>query len=152
MSSGVEPSTDLFRKFEVFDGLTSDDLMAVSECADVQTFQAGDIVLEEDTRSRELYGLIEGRVEVLKTTADGQTTLTELEPSAAFGELGLAVGAPRTATVRAMEASTFLHVDGDAFHELQTSQHPAAYKVEHNILRILARRLGDANQEMLGED
>jgi len=151
MSSNVEPSTDLFRKFEVFDGLNADDLLAIGECSKVQQFEAGENVLDEGSRNRDMYGLLEGRVEVLKQDGDGKTLLTTLEPFNAFGELGLAVGAPRTATVRTSEPSQFLYVDGEAFHELQTSQHDAAYKVEHNILRILARRLGDANREILAE-
>ncbi len=150
MNGQQEVSPDLFRKFEVFDGLTAEDIRAVSNCTQVRRLEPGQKILEEGGRDRDLYALLEGRVEVLQANDAGeQETLTQLEPYAAFGELGLAVGAPRTATVRTAETSRFLYVDGDAFHNLQTSQHAAAYKIEHNILRILARRLRETNRELM---
>jgi CRP-like cAMP-binding protein len=152
MNGQEEIGADLFRKFEVFDGLTAEDIRVVSNCSQVRRFEAGHPVLEEGSRDRDLYGLLEGRVEVLQESESGtQEKLTELEPYAAFGELGLAVGAPRTATVRTVEPSRFLFVDGDGFHNLQTSQHESAYKVEHNILRIVSRRLRDTNRELMKE-
>jgi CRP-like cAMP-binding protein len=152
MNGQEEVSADLFRQFEVFDGLTAEDIRVVSNCSQVRRFDSGHTVFDEESRDRDLYALLEGRVEVLQESEAGdQEKLTELEPYAAFGELGLAVGAPRTATVRTIEPSRFLFVDGDGFHNLQTNQHGAAYKIEHNILRVVSRRLRDTNRELMKE-
>lgn len=141
------PKFDLFRQFEVFDGLTAEDLDEIAGCSELLVIETGTDVLEEGGNDRHLYCLLDGEVEVLKQSLSGeQERITVLEPPAAFGELGLTVGAPRTATVRTTQSSEFLRVDGDEFHELQLAHHQSAYKVEHNVLRIMARRLGDSNR------
>lgn len=152
MTNSDRPKPELFRRFEVFDGLTAEDLDRVADCAELRTLAEGATVMEEGENDRNLYCLLEGRVEVVKKDlSGGHERLTVLEPTSVFGELGLAVGAPRTATVRTTEESRFLFVDGAEFHELQKAQEPAAYKVEHNILRIMARRLSDSNRRVLGD-
>lgn len=150
MNVPEEKRAELFHKFEVFDGLTAEEIDQVAECAELLELETGEELMTEGARNRDLFGLIAGRVEVLKSGDSGEPRkITELQPHAAFGELGLAVGAPRSATIRTLEPSEFLHVDGDGFHHLQTGHTSAAYKVEHNILRILARRLASMNRELL---
>jgi len=145
-----EPDIDQFHQFEVFDGLNVYQLGEISACAELRSVDAGIDIMREGGRSRDLFGLISGRVSVLKEDDEGQEQrLAEIGPGHVFGELGLAVGAPRTATVRTLEESEFLFLDGDAFHELQKQYSNAAYKVEHNILRIVSRRMGETNRELL---
>ena len=148
-----EPDNQLtskqFHRFEVFHGLTAEEVEQVSECAEIYRVESGEEIMTEGARNRDLFGLMDGKIEVLKTGEDGDVTrVAELEPFAAFGELGLAVGAPRTATIRTVTPCRFLRINGETFQKLQSARSDAAYKIEHNILRILAHRLADANREL----
>lgn len=155
MTDQDELRPEVFHKFEIFDGLTAEELGEITHCAELLAVEPEVEIMTEGVRDRDLYGLLSGRAEVLTTDDDGQRRkLAELTPYAIVGELGLAVGAPRSATVRTLESSRLLQLDGAEFHELQTAHKSVAYKVEHNILRILARRIGQMNREVfpLGED
>lgn len=150
MSGSESLSSEEFHRFEIFDGLNAEQVAQISACADLRTVPAGEVIMEEGGRNRDLYGLISGRVSVLKTDDRGDDRqLAEIGPGNVFGELGLTVGAPRTATVRTLEESKFLVIDGEAFHNLQMEYSNAAYKVEHNVLRIVARRMGETNRELM---
>jgi SulP family sulfate permease len=150
MSTSDELDTTKFHQFEIFDGLNVHQVAEISECSDRRSVDAGEEIMREGGRSRDLFGLISGRVEVVKMDGSGsEQRLAEIGTGHVFGELGLAVGAPRTATVRTLEDSEFLVIDGEEFHQLQQEYSNAAYKVEHNILRLVARRMGETNRELL---
>lgn len=150
MTESDELRSEMFHKFEVFDGLNASELDEIAEFAEVRAIDPGEEILVEGRRDRDLYGMLSGSADVLKSEeGDTPRKIARLTPYTAVGELGLAVGAPRSATVRIAEPSRLLRIDGEGFHQLQTAHRSVAYKVEHNILRILARRLGEMNREML---
>lgn len=150
MSTSDALDAEQFHQFEIFDGLNVYQVAEISECSDLRSVEAGREIMQEGGRSRDLFALISGRVEVVKMDDSGsEQRLAEIGPGNVFGELGLAVGAPRTATVRTLEESEFLVIDGEEFHQLQQEYSNAAYKVEHNILRVVARRMGETNRELL---
>lgn len=150
METSDDLDTDEFHRFEIFDGLNVYQIAEISACSDLRSFGAGVEIMHEGGRNRDLFGLVSGRVAVVREDSGGaEQRLAELDPGNVFGELGLTVGAPRTATVRTLERCEFLFIDGEQFHQLQQEYSNAAYKVEHNILRIVARRMGETNQELL---
>lgn len=107
---------------------------ALDLCHDlpVRTFAAGETVLAEGTRTGVLYVLASGSVAIVK--GDVQIN-TISEPGAFFGEVSALLDAPHTATVRALEPSTF-RVAEDPL-ELMRSRPEIALAVS----RLLARRL-----------
>ena len=69
-----------------------------------------------------LYIVARGRVEVLHGAAPGEQAaempIAELGEGAAFGEMALLSGAPRTATIRAVADTELLQIDKDDFDRL----------------------------------
>ena len=150
MDSEKQSPSKYFHRFEVFHGLTAEEAEQIGKCAEIYRVGPAEEIMTEGAKNRDLFGLVDGRIEVLKCGEDGeQSQIAELESFAAFGELGLAVGAPRTATIRTLTRCRFLRIDGENFQQLQREHSPAAYKIEHNILRLLAHRLADTNRELL---
>jgi len=82
----------------------------LDHCCDLplRTFAAGEMVLTEGQRSGLLYVLASGAVEVLKD--DVQINIVS-EPGTFFGEVSVLLDEPHTASVRAVEPSTFYVAD-----------------------------------------
>jgi CRP/FNR family cyclic AMP-dependent transcriptional regulator len=105
-----------------------------------QTFAAGETVVAEGSPAGVLHVLASGSVEVVK--GDVQIT-TVTEPGAFFGEMSVLLSAPHTATVRALEPSTF-HVVDDPLGFLE--RHP---ECTLELARLLARRLHFVNSYLV---
>jgi CRP/FNR family transcriptional regulator, cyclic AMP receptor protein len=106
----------------------------------IQAFAAAEVVITEGSPSGVLYILASGSVEVVKS--DVQIT-TVSEPGAFFGEMSVLLATPHTATVRALEPSTF-HVIDDPLGFLHA--HPAG---AFELARLLARRLHFVNSYLV---
>lgn len=150
MGSSKRVTLDALRTFDVFNGLNDSQLERVRDKVRRQSFGPGDPLIVEDEASRELYGVLEGRVEILKTDASGaRRQLAVLRPDAILGEHGFVLGEPRTATVRALDDVDTLCLDGTSFEALDEPNSEIARKIEHNILRMLAHRQTEINRELL---
>jgi CRP-like cAMP-binding protein len=79
---------------------------------------AGEIVFRAGDPGDALYIVAQGRVEVLHSSEQGEKPIAELGEGKAFGEMALLSGAPRTATIRAVEDTELLQIDKDDFDGL----------------------------------
>ncbi|MDU8943936.1 Crp/Fnr family transcriptional regulator [Ovoidimarina sediminis] len=106
-------------------------------CGDlpVETFQTGDVLMEEDVVADRLYILIEGEATVRK----GGTEVTRVrEPGAVFGEISALLAVSTTAEVAAATPVKAYRVER-AGEYLKNNPELALHTA-----RILARRLVDA--------
>jgi NADH dehydrogenase len=94
-------------------------------------FEPGQAIFREGDRGDWLYVVTEGEVEILKGDGVGTTTpLRRLGPGECFGEIALVSDRPRTATVKAVIATSVLAVDRDAFQALFATLPPLRGFVE----------------------
>src|ERR1700722_17165816 len=95
------------------------------------TYEAGETVFAEGTKTGRLLILNSGAVAIVK---GGTEIATVAEPGAVFGELSALLDQPHSADVRALEASEFHVADAAAL----LGQDPAALLY---VTMMLARRL-----------
>jgi CRP/FNR family transcriptional regulator, cyclic AMP receptor protein len=105
----------------------------------VVTFQPGEAVIADGTKTGRLMVLKKGTVAIEK---EGTEIAQVAEPGAVFGELSLLLDQPHTADVRALETSQF-HV---ANANVLVEQNPIAVLY---IARMLAHRLDAANHALI---
>jgi CRP-like cAMP-binding protein len=103
----------------------------------LKTYQPGETVLANGSRTNELLILRNGNVAVVK---EGIEVARLSEPGAVFGEISALLDCPHTADVRALISSQF-HVAHPA-----ALQDPAAL---FYVAAILARRLDRTNQALV---
>ena len=104
---------------DLFLGLTPENLDRVLASSQAVSYAAGEAIVQEGARGESLYQLLRGRVTVLKQVQPGHTVpVAELGPGDVFGEMTLFQGAPRSATVRALEECHLLRVGRAGFREL----------------------------------
>ena len=105
----------------------------------LETYQAGQTVIAEGSRTGRLLILVKGKVAIVKEDTE---IATVAEPGALFGELSALLDQPHTADVRALETSQF-HV---AYAAILLLQDPIAVLY---AATMLARRLDAVNHVLV---
>jgi len=98
-----EERTTLLAKIDVFEGLSHDELEALSSCTIPRSYAPGEDLFYEGEPCGGLHILIKGAVKVVKTTPSGrQLVLTVQQAPATVAEVPVFDGGPNPATVTAM--------------------------------------------------
>lgn len=103
------------------------------------TYQAGEIVIADGSRTGRLLILRKGAVEIVK---EGIEIAKVAKPGAVFGELSVLLDQPHTADVRALETSQFHVANATAL----LAQNPIAVPY---VATMLAHRLESANHALI---
>lgn len=103
------------------------------------TFDAGETVVRQGTKSGRLLILKNGAVSVVK---NGIEIATVAEPGAVFGELSVLLDEPHTADVRTIKRSEFHVADAN----MLLTREPAALLY---VAKLLARRSDLANRGLI---
>ena len=91
-----------------------------------------------------LYGVQEGKVEVINETRDGEIKVAELGETEFFGEMGLFENDVRSCTVRAVGDAKILTVDKRNFYKSIHQDSSLAYR----LLEKMSNRLREANKRI----
>ena len=103
------------------------------------TYQAGETVIVDGSKTGRLLTLKKGSVAIVK---DDTEIATVAEPGAVFGELSVLLDQPHTADVRALETSQFHIADASTL----LAQNPTAVLY---VATVLAHRLDGANHALI---
>ncbi|EKD18143.1 uncharacterized protein L3040_007679 [Drepanopeziza brunnea f. sp. 'multigermtubi'] len=90
---------DRIRSFPLFLSAPDSFLAAIGKHLRPQVHSPHDIILTEGDEAKAMYWLVRGAVAV--TSRDGEATYAELRPGSFFGEIGILMDVPRTATILA---------------------------------------------------
>ncbi len=96
-------------------------------------------IIKEGTSGSSVFLIIEGVCEVRR----GSNRIRELKPGEFFGEISILDPAPRTATVRAMENSVLLVLEGYDFRTALKS----SMQMSQRLITVLAERLRHMTDE-----
>ena len=88
---------DRIRSFPLFLSAPDTFLAAIGKHLRPQVHAAHDHILTEGDDAKAMYWLVRGAVAV--ASRDGEATYAELKPGAFFGEIGILMDVPRTATI-----------------------------------------------------
>lgn len=85
--------------------------------------QRGQVIFREGEKSQEAYFIVSGLVEISINTSHGFQSLAKIGPGEIFGEMGMIMDRPRSATATALENTT-LETIAEAEFEQQIIQRP----------------------------
>jgi potassium efflux system protein len=102
-------------QFPLFEGMTSQEAQKLLEQGSICHFAAGEIVFLEGTAPNSVLLVLEGELEVFVTRNKRDGVLTTQTAGSIVGELAVLCGIRRSASVRALEASTVLKWPAEAF-------------------------------------
>jgi len=114
--------------------------MAIEKC--INEFGVNDVIFEEGSTGRELFVVLDGKVEIVKVKGDSKTVIVSLGKGEFFGEMAVIDGSSRSATAIAATAHTRVMRINHARFVYLVSQQPAFALM---IMDALSRRLRASN-------
>ncbi len=124
---------------DLFHNLTQEEKHTLAERLHFAPFTRGEVITRQGAEAHWLYILTRGAAEVVITEEGFQRDVATLNTGQFFGEMSLMTGAPRSASVVALEDTTCYRLDRDAFYGI-VKQRP---EVAENVCHIMAQRLVD---------
>lgn len=111
--------------------------------SELHEFEAGDLLVEQNTIGRSMYLILAGEAEVIRRDGGKAATLATLHPGQVFGEIGFIRAMERTADVRALSKISALRFDYDRMQKDLKFFPNIVAKLNFNICYILGERLAE---------
>lgn len=125
-------------------------LRAVYDSMDLESYQKGDVIIEEGKIGDDFYILYSGKVHISrKTPAGDEIALADLssEMNIFFGETALISDDPRTATVRALTDCKCIALSSTKFLEVCEKEPLLGYRVLLKLAQRMAKTIRDTNSD-----
>ncbi len=136
---------EVLKRLPIFKNLGQAELTSLAERAIRKRFPKDSIIVQEDDVGDSLMVILTGRVKVVLNSEEGkEIILSILKDGDFFGEMSLLDGEPRSATVIAMEDSTFLVIQRNDFL-YQIEKNPSIAKA---ILSEMSQRMRRADERI----
>jgi len=114
--------------------------MAIEKC--INEYDVDDVIFEEGSTGRELFVVLEGKIDIVKTSGAGKTLIVTLGKGEFFGEMAVIDGSSRSATAIAAAPKTRVMRINHARFVYLVSQQPAFALM---IMDALSKRLRASN-------
>lgn len=144
---------DRLKAFPLFQSAPESFLLSIGQSLRPSIFQPNQEIIREGEDAKAMYWVVRGSVRV--TSRDGESTYAELRPGAFFGEIGILMDMPRTASIVATIRSLVVRLNKE---DLQ-KELPSYPDVERAIreealerLAILARKKQERGTSSGGDD
>src|SRR5882757_8204195 len=114
--------------------------MTIEKC--INEFAVGDVIFEEGSTGRELFVVLDGRIDIVKLNGASKTVIVTLGKGEFFGEMAVIDGSARSATAIAAAPHTRVMRINHARFVYLVSQQPAFALM---IMDALSKRLRASN-------
>ena len=114
--------------------------MTIEKC--INEYDVGDIIFEEGSSGRELFVVLDGKIDIAKITSAGKTVIVTLGKGEFFGEMAVIDGSARSATAISSAPNTRVMRINHARFVYLVSQQPAFALM---VMDALSKRLRASN-------
>ena len=134
---------------QLFKEVTAQALQEISQFCTRLELEDGEILIaENDPRSRDLFILCRGRVEII-TNSSGITSseaIISQHDKELFGEISWITGRKRTATVRSIGEVEAIRIDGEKFMRYLENHPETGFVVMRAVTTLVANSLSNTDQ------
>jgi CRP-like cAMP-binding protein len=143
-------------KLAFFDDFTNDEVLKLTRDVEFKKYKKGEFVFEQNERSKEIYYVINGSVNVLlgvmnkgayTVTYDKHVTLAVLPKRSIFGEMSAITGEPRSARIVANEDGTSLLKFG-IDDEVRNDNKITLAVLYQKFVEVLSQKLKDTTKKV----
>ena len=121
--------------------------------ASEEDYEDGQVIIKEGASGDWVYVILSGKVEISRTIGAKRYIIEVLQPGEVFGELGFFAGIPRTATARAVGATTVGVIDREfldrEFNKLSSSFRTILGAVVERFRKMLDRTCDFTSREQI---
>jgi len=133
-------------EWQLLVGIPADDVRAVLALARRATYRRGEVVFHRHDPAVAIHLVVKGRFDVRITTPRGDEVALGIRgPGDTFGELGVATGSDRSATVTALEQGETLVLRGTELRAL-AQRHSSVQEV---LVRSLAHQVAFLSERLV---
>jgi PPM family protein phosphatase len=144
LASEVNLKLETLHRMPLFRHLTYQELVRVMNIVDVRDYAADAKVIDEGEEGDEMFIVLTGAVSV----HSGDTRIAKLGPGQHFGEMALVDKVPRSASVKASEASKLMIMRRRDFFDIVRKDHDVAVKLLWSFLGVLTERLRNTSRDL----
>lgn len=129
----------ILKKVEMFGGLSTTQLSALSKVVVLRVIAAGEILFLQDDQAAGFYIVVDGGLQVYRTGMDGRRQILHVftKPGDVCGEVAVFEGGEYPAAAEAVGSTTVLYVPRDTFLRLARAEPDMLLA----MLAVLCRRL-----------
>lgn len=140
---------DLLNKISIFGSLDEKELMIVVEYMDIVHAEKGEIIFKEGDRGDYVCFVVEGVLDVIKTTETGKyVVVSTLQKGRSIGEMSIMDNFPRSASVRARSNSVLFKLSHESFDHI-VEEHPRiGISVMQGVARLLSQALRKTSERL----
>ncbi len=131
-----------------FGEFTDHDLDVLVSASEPRRYTPGQIVCREGSIGTSCFCIVNGSLEVVKQTPEGEKVVATLGPGAIAGQVALVQRVPRIATLRARVEVTAQEFSRDTFERLLQANSPLALRFQRQIAVAGIRQLRGALKRM----
>ena len=131
---------DVLRQSPLFSGVDEDSAAVLEDSMAASSLDRGDVLFNEGDSGSQLYVVIEGKIKLGRTSADGRENLLAiLGPGQMFGELSFFDPGPRSATATAVTDVELKSLGHDALSPVLVTHPDVALALLHQLAGRLRR-------------
>lgn len=138
------------RSFPLFQATPDSFLADIGLLLKPQLHNSNDYIITEGEDAKAMYWLVRGAVAV--TSRDGESTFAELKPGAFFGEIGILMERPRTATVVARSRCMVLVLKKEDLKKILPKYPDVELAIRDEALERLTQLEKKKRQVLLGTE
>jgi nucleotide-binding universal stress UspA family protein len=141
----AETVAEVLARAPLFSELSSEDLAPLADAARIRTYRDGEVIVREGDAATGCFMIVSGRVEVSQGAASATPmVIATMGPGEVFGEMAVIDEHPRSATVRALEATECVAIRRADFMEVLRRRPTIAVQ----LLPVLVRRVRQAEARL----
>jgi len=132
---------EMLKESVLFKTLTDSELDIVARKVFLKPYKKGSTLFVEGMPGEVLYVVMEGSIDIIKKTKEGDKVIANLGKGEIVGEMSIIDSGARTASGKTGEDSKLIVVTKNSFAEILDSDPAIAAKILMTLLRIINRRL-----------
>jgi len=144
----IEAQIELLQRMPIFGGIRADVLQFLLGLCPVVSVPTNEFFFREHDQADSMCVLEEGKVAVLKSWRGQEYVLSILKEGDCFGEMAVMDLGPRSASVRAVEDCTAIHISAATLYQVYEQDSKQFALIQMNMGREVSRRLREADNRL----
>jgi CRP/FNR family cyclic AMP-dependent transcriptional regulator len=149
--AGAADTAQFLSRTPLFAKLSPQECSILAAYCESKQVGAGQTVFSEGDFGDAMYIVKQGALNIFKKDLLGDVRIAEIRPGGLVGEMALVDGKPRSANVKASEATRLLSLSRASYNDLKRTHAQVATKFQDELLLLISSRLRQTTEKLVGK-